>query len=670
MPLRNPSQGLATGRQFSPLWRRIQKPFSDSFLQKDGNKELAERLGITERQLAERLYVSARKENGLEEKDLHEHIAADDRNLFLVTAPAGLGKTTFLHHTLDPYEARTDVAFVWINVLEQVIDVLQDAPQDTSPSPPVVQVARLISSALEGMVARPGESTWPWRRFFLEHCVDPVGIARRLRDELDETHALREDSQIRLDELIANSSAYLDELIRLRLHYLWSVGRRPLIVIDNVDQLRARYIDDLARFAYQLASGTKDKQNAARVVFATRMVHRRRMQVAVGTMKAGDLEQLKAADIALIVLRRLELFLGLLDPHKVVPSETLPLPKGGELRVEQWLRAEETPERYFRSLLEVTTNVLIRTRTPYGPAAEFVQKLNHNNMRVTLIVIGQYLASAHLPWAKIYIALAGLPVDADLDAQLEAAQRILRWPTVFHALFVGTRTNLANQSSWLFHLFNDGSNDRIGVLIRSRVLKAIAVHNTGTTCEVISKVLERLFGYPQDRTARVWNDIHEFGLIYEPTLDGLVLSDAGNSYLNDMMVEFEYLQHTLMDAWTDAMHFRAIRPNEDADARADRVLAFADWIRELEIGEYQHVLQADEEELYESYYGTETIARHLCDSLLNTRRISNAIHVDTYRELLAEAQRLRDSSSFERIRADAANRPVPRKGRMPPKVPA
>lgn len=642
MPLKNPSQGRGNDRKFSPLWRRIQGQFSDNFLARDG----------TSPEMAEQLYVAKRRGQGLEEDDLRAHIASSDRKLFLVTAPAGLGKTTFLHHTLRRYADQRDVAFVWIDVLREVVDVLHGTSE---PNAPVAKVARLINSMLESHVAPRDASPWPWLAFFLEHCVDPAGTARFLRDELRDTQQLSPESRTQLIVLLEQTTQYPEELIRLRIEFLWSIGKRPVIVIDNVDQLRARYIDELGRLAFVLAEGTSGRNNGARVIFATREVHGRRMQGGVGTLKHGELQP---ADVATMVERRLNVFLSALG-RKIAPSETIPLPQGGEFRVAEWLVDEKTPERYLRDVLEIMTKLLITVHTPYGSPVELVQKLNHYNTRVTLIVIGQYIASAHLPWVSLVIALAGLQGEPD-EIKLAHLERQLRWPRLFHALFVGTRTNLGNDTSWLYHLFNDGSNDRAGVLIRLRVLKAVAA--TGTTIADLSRELVRMFGYQDSRTTKVLNDAIEYGLLVERKSDSLVLSDAGHAYLHDMSREFEYLQHVLMDAWTDSAHLVRIRDNEDGfekpELRFERVLKFADWVRELEVIEYRHVLDSDEEELYETYFEHDTISGSMCDCLVSTTRLASAIGDVRYKALLAETNALKARCTFEAIRTNALQSPT------------
>src|SRR5213078_5127047 len=113
MRLKNPSFGIPPDRRFSPMWRRIQRAFSRDFLARDG----------ATKELEEQLYVSKRVRQGLEERDVLDHVDSDARRLMLVIGPAGIGKTTFLRHTLDRCSERSDIALVWVDVLRDVVDV-------------------------------------------------------------------------------------------------------------------------------------------------------------------------------------------------------------------------------------------------------------------------------------------------------------------------------------------------------------------------------------------------------------------------------------------------------------------------------------------------------------------------------------------------------------------
>src|SRR5262245_22902959 len=91
---------------YNPLWRRIAAPFQATFLSKEGDEEFTTDL-----------YVADRLSAGYQENDLRDYISSKEQRLFVVEGPAGVGKTTLLHHTLRGLLVGPDHAGIWIDAL-------------------------------------------------------------------------------------------------------------------------------------------------------------------------------------------------------------------------------------------------------------------------------------------------------------------------------------------------------------------------------------------------------------------------------------------------------------------------------------------------------------------------------------------------------------------------
>jgi hypothetical protein len=191
------------------------------------------------------------------------------------------------------------------------------------------------------------------------------------------------------------------------------------------------------------------------------------------------------------------------------------------------------------------------------------------------------------------------------------------------------------------------------------LLKVLASDRTGLTAGAIAGVLERMFGYPDARVTRVRSDAQDRGLIHETTDERFSLTDAGETYLTTMISEFEYLQHVVMDAWVDGDHLMPAGTEETAGMRYERVLRFASWVRAIEVEEYGHVVRAGVEQLYDSYFGVDTLSGAICACLIGTDRMRYAIGNEVLASLQANTRELADRSDFASIRREALARQVP-----------
>jgi hypothetical protein len=617
----------------SPLWRRIASTFQSQFLARtedDGTEWNEAKLYVRER----------RPDGGLDETDLHGYLTSVRRRLLVITAPGGLGKTTFLRHAMRKHAGGGEFAVVWVDLLR---DLLPPDPDQVD-----AQVAALISAGLERAIGGPSVAAGSWLRYFLAHHSDPTGLAAILLAELQATGELRPTSLDSLQHVLRRAETSTSELIRLRLRYVRAeLHRTPVVIIDNVDQLPARAIDALSRLAFALAEGPsavmadQTGDASAKVVMAMRPLTNAAVQRAVGTVLQGELHP---PDIALVLQRRLDWFLEEYD-KKILPSSTLPLRRGNSVRIRDLTDAagDDVPETIARDLLRQITRVMVSERTPYGDIIGLVLKLNNYSTRVCLLAIAQYVASGHLDWPGLFQA----------SQRGRSLTNYLTWPKVLRAMFMGVRTVYRSDAGWLYNLFNDGEPDRTSVVIRPRFLKLLATERSGLSARSAASVLGRLFGYPEERVDRVLRDTLERGLIHEVAHDRLCITEAGMTYLKSMVVEFEYLQHVVMDAWVDGDHLVRGGSDETAEVRYERVLLFAAWVRAIEVEDYRHVARATMDELYDRYFGEETLSGAICASLLATDRIRHAIAADSLGPLLERTRELASRTDLSMIRRDA-----------------
>jgi hypothetical protein len=618
----------------SPLWRRIASTFQSQFLARtedDGAEWNEAKLYVRER----------RPDGGLDEADLHDYLTSPRKRLLVITAPGGLGKTTFLRHVIRNHAAGDAFAVVWVDLLR---DLLPPDPDHID-----TQVASLISAGLDRSIGTPSLGEGSWIRYFLAHHFDPSGLSALVLAELEATGELRPTSLDSLQHVLRRTDASTSELLRLRLRFVRAVlGKTPVVIIDNVDQLPARAIDALGRLAFALAEGPSsvmpatgegDGDASAKVVMAMRPLSNTAVQRAVGTVLQGELHP---PDIALVLQRRLDWFLEEYD-KKILPSRALPV-RRGQVRLHELADADpdRLPETVARDLLRQITRVMVSERSPYGDISSLVLKLNNYSTRVCLLATAQYVASGHIDWSGLFHAAQ----------HGRSLANLLTWPKVLRAIFMGVRAVYRSDAGWLYNLFNDGEHDRTSVVIRPRFLKVLASERGGLSARSAATALGRLFGYPEERVDRVQRDTLERGLIHEAAHDRLCITDAGVTYLK-MIGEFEYLQHVVMDAWVDGEHLVRAEPDETAEIRYERVLRFAAWVRAIEVEDYRQVARAQLHELYDRYFGEDTLCGEICTSLLVTERVRHAIASEALGPLQNRTRELAARADLAAIRRDA-----------------
>jgi hypothetical protein len=108
-----------------------------------------------------------------------------------------------------------------------------------------------------------------------------------------------------------------------------------------------------------------------------------------------------------------------------------------------------------------------------------------------------------------------------------------------------------------------------------------------------------------------------------------------------------------MDAWVDGEHLVRAEPDETAEIRYERVLRFAAWVRAIEVEDYRQVARAQLHELYDRYFGEDTLCGEICTSLLVTERVRHAIASEALGPLQNRTRELAARADLAAIRRDA-----------------
>lgn len=618
-------------RCVNDLWRIILSPFQD---------EINSRVG--DRSFDEALYVSTRLRESASEEDIFNYIRAPDRKLFLLHGRAGLGKTTFLQHTLNHQIWNKELNAIWADMLSLLGELESDEA--------LTILQRYLGAELDRLIFERGTSDREWDTFFLANCTDETGVAKHIRAELSKAE-LGSEWLLKLSDLKARTDML--EHIRLRIRFLKKqLGQEPVIVIDNVDQLPARTLQRIARFALELADGLRnplrpmhEETGAAAVILALR-------PISLGLMQKGTSlclsEVVEPPDIQEVLRKRLERFFAAWD-KRVIRNRTLIDARGrrfdlSSLSPEMHAVVTSTSGVSAKALIAHMVSFMTSQEGPYGALGPLIHQLLNYNTRLTLLVITHYVASGHI----------------DLPGLLRAMQRgdsprsVLSWRKALGALMLGVRSMYDSRQSWLWNMWNDGCGDRVGSMIQPRLLRLVLGQLDGLHEQQIIHTLATLFDYPSERVSDTLTALQNRGLLDEYADKLYRVSDAGVAYMRSMSREFEYLQHVAVDVYVeDAYLVKCTMRDEPAHVRFERVLKLSQWLRELEVSELANALNAGALKTYIKFYQDDTISEVLATTMMSALEFLPRSNPKLWGELDAEARSFARSASYPRILADA-----------------
>jgi hypothetical protein len=576
------------------MWRFVYQPLQDHILKSDIRAETF-------------LYVERRAtQGGISAADIANHLAECSGQVLIVLGQAGIGKTTFLHDAIANKLPTHSGTTVWIDGLSEADKTDDRAPFDQIRDLIQRKLGKLVHGQLDGNLLE-------WHKFLLARLGDQEGVAGILLAQLSQKDLVPEQTLLAVATAIQSfQSRHLDYARAMCAFLLRECGQAPRIVIDNIDQLSTPEINRVLEYADLLARGSASQgartDERAAVIVAARPISFGSIGIRTHFVKTGRLEPPAIADV---LNRRLTWFLqqfnGPLARGAVVSDDD---GRAVDLRELLGADASEKPLRALISdaLIQIAT-AATHDNTPYSTSLiELVQVLTNYNTRVCLLASVQYLASGHLDWTGLTHVVSGQ----------RRLQEVLSSRKTLMALILGVRTIYDTQSSWLCNLFFDTQNDRIGVMVRLRVLTAL--DNTTSiaepSLESLARVLAELFGYPDERVRNTCKNLLSLGLLEEKAEFHLELSRGGRTYLQRMLFDFEYLQHVVVDACAPPEYFVAChRYDEKPSVRFHRVVRFAHWIREIEVDELANVYDGNQQDTYRRLYGDSSISGSISQCL-------------------------------------------------------
>ncbi len=575
-------------RTYNPLWTHIFRAFRETLLRDcDGHPGL---------------YVERREGQGVTPEDIRDYLRSCPGRLYTVKGPAGLGKTTFLRHTLSTPDATRFIAW---------IDVDRDAAELNSTAV-VSQVQREIASQYNQHFRTDDARLERWHRFFLGNCRDADGGAHLLLEEWKNFGELSRENMQELRGLLRQAGEDLLELLRLMFAFTKDgLGQTPCVVIDNVDQLPSKSLEDLRDYASQLARGTSRGASRAAIVMGMRPISLGR--IYQGTT-VGLVGVLSPPDIGEVITRRLNVFFEEFR-GRVARGTLLADQSRHTVDLREVVGAglvELPPNQLAAEMIRALALVMTADSTPFRRRVmPLVHKLTNRNTRLCLVATVQYLASGHLDWRRLVATVA------------RKEEPKLSYRKTLMAVFLGVNTVYRTQTTWLFNVFHDGKRDHRGILIRIRMLRA--VENGGAEEGVARTRLFDVFtttlGAPGDRVEATWENIHDAGLIEEFKAGRFRLTDGGKTYLTTMVTDFEYLQHVAIDTCVDARNLvRCTRADEHVTRRYERVLGLGRCIREQEVEDLADVLTRRAHKSYHAWFGDDLVCNAIARALTESAR--------------------------------------------------
>ena len=517
-------------------------------------------------------YVRERVGQGVTEKDVVGFVYRDSTAPLLIVGPAGIGKTTFIHHALQDARLHSQLLTVWIDVFDEVYD----------PDAPTRMIGRLVdrtaSKIVEGIASLglEGHSSEEWLRFFVRNCPDPIGESAILRRQLELMPELAAPQQNAVFEgvrrLLDDFRSRPMDLLRLRLIYLREKGYTPVLVLDNADRIPLASQKSLLHLAWSLAAANNDdRPTPSHIVTILAMrpesIGASSPSEGVGLFPVGRLREVKAHAV---FERRLACFLSNLEPSdtKKFRRDVDRFLDPGDSRA--LLSSNHALHELAKDLIKDAADLLER-----DDLDERIHLMSNYNLRVAMHGIAGFIASGHHPWKDLIRHSVGLTQDKPHISHRSA----------YRALLLGTRSVFSTRSCWACNLFNDlnpGGLDECSSLVRARALIWFEGRE-GASLDIACESLRSLFRYPDDRVKTTLQLLLVRGMIDEIKDGSYGLTDMGDRYLAEME-NFEYLQHVTMDApVSEKWIVRCSNADgERAWIRADRVAKFASYVDEIE----------------------------------------------------------------------------------------
>lgn len=631
--VRKPSASYAGKKYlYNPLWKHIYRSLSDRLLETDAKKTCS-------------MYITNRIEpDGITEFDVSEHLRRRSGNLLIVRGQAGVGKTTFLHNAIAQSNEENASVLIWIDALTEV----DQTPDHTSV---VNQVKELIQFRI-GKEAMSRSKSIEWHKFLLERNGTLDGLEGIFLSEIENHCSILETSKSHFMDWIFcmqnNKLQYTRSLIAF-LKTLHQLTTR--IIIDNIDQLSASEILEIVDYADLLAKGAggmnSQQDDLASVVVALRPVSFGPRANATRLFTMGNLF---APNIADVFMRRLEIFLsnfaGRTTRGYIISDDD-----GREVDIREIMEHDVThqsAQETIKHLLLKVAEAALSESTPYGSSLiVLVQQLANFNTRRCLLATCQFLASGHLDWKGLTDVLAG---RKRLHDALTHRKTLM-------TLILGVSAIYDTQSSWLVNLFNDGHPDGFGVLMRLRVLKAFRT-TSGTlnsNQDEVARDLQHCFGYPLERVAHVCSDLLAVGVLEERQPNEIEITASGIAYIDRMLIDFQYLQHVLVDAYAPPEYLiTCVRHDESASTRFNRVIQFTKWVRELEIKELANAIHNNQKKVYDKLFSDELICKTMAETLKESYDfLPKQDRDDAWTNLHRESQTLTERTSYHYILEEA-----------------
>jgi len=620
---------------YNPLWRHIHKSFQRHMLAMEGDSAYETDL-----------YVETRVSNdGVQAGDVDAYLRDDNARLYVIEAPAGLGKTTFLRYLRRSIMTDGRMVTLWIDVLRDV--------DETSTTSVIQQIKALLAGKLQAAVSSHS-GTLLWWKYFLSHAPSQTGSSDVLREELEETGTLARESRLQLARLFEEGRTDFMEMARLRFGFLRAIAEKiPCVIIDNIDQLRTADIKELVIYAKKLAEGPGgpegDGLQRARVIVAMRPISAGLVTAATAFVTWGILQPPILAEV---LQRRLDRFLTTLQGRVLRGRYLVSEESGKEVDVRKllWLDDESIPvEAAIRDAIKKLAEIMLRPNSSFGVDgfATLLQLMTNYNTRVCLSAMAHYLATGHVDWKRLLEAVAGR----------RPSTGILSRHKIFMALILGVNSVYSSAESWVWNVFSDGERDSAGVLLRIRLLKLVSqgASGGGLAKKRIHETLGALFSYDKSRVLRTHKNFWHGGLVQEQTPLRFVLTDAGWSYLR-LVRNFEYLQHVVIDSCVGNDYLVPCESvQEDAFTRVRRLVEFAAWVRRLEVAELRGIIAGEMLPVYERYFGEDlvcsAIARTVSDSFVHLPRTENLS--SAWRELEQRLDHLLASCMFPVVLSEA-----------------
>lgn len=560
---------------------------------------------------ADAMYVSERLFEGVDDHDVLAFARAYPREVMAIVAHAGVGKSTFVDHC-EPKLREAGFLVLKFNLLNK--------KQGKGRLVSVEQlIAQFKDQVIEKLAAELSCDNSEWWQFVLEKRPDRHGQSKILLEQMrsqavDATFYKDLRDFIRAISFIDSAALHIQFLRERR-------GKRPLVILDNVDRLDVQLQKELLLFSSHIAGGSMaDKDDRCPVIIALRPDTLEESEGAQqGATKLISVGQLAPPRLELVFMKRLNYVIDHWE--------------GRLMRGVQKARFENLSEVEARDLVKSWGEAALLQKH----AAPLVNDLHAQvgfNTRMSLLAIANYLASGHL------------------TARSAADVTRLTANMAYKALLLGNRAYYITGRSWAYNMFADETIDAKGALITCRLLKQFLTHRERSVDSLVF-TMRLLFGYEEARVRSRQRALEALGLLEIVENNRRRITEPGRMYMQTTLKDFEYLQHVLVDTWVDKRYLVECTNARDENGvtRLLRVVRFATWIRELELADYIAIMRNQLEDQYAEHYGDDTLSENLAATL---SRVAGKIPgVDRAHELKQELVTLTERSPLAALRAEA-----------------